>query len=121
MVLQVLADAGQVVHDVDAERRELRGVADAGELQQLRRVDRAAAEDHLARADRLAADLDADGARALEHDAVDERAAAHLEVRALHHRMQVRARRAQPAAAVDRAVELREALLPRAVDVVVSG
>ena len=36
VVLQVLADAGQVVHDLDAERRELGRVADAGELEQLR-------------------------------------------------------------------------------------
>jgi hypothetical protein len=51
VVLQVLADAGQVVHDVDAERLEVVRVADAGELQQLRRVDRAAAQDHLAGGD----------------------------------------------------------------------
>ena len=53
VVLQVLADARQVVDDVDAERLELAGVADPGELEQLRRVDRAAAEDHLAGLDPL--------------------------------------------------------------------
>ena len=45
----MLADAGQVLHDVDAERAELVGVAHARQLQQLRRVDRAAAQDDLAR------------------------------------------------------------------------
>ena len=57
VILQVLADARQVVDDVDAERLELAGVADAGELEQLRRVDRAAAEDHLAGLDPLGPDL----------------------------------------------------------------
>ena len=101
-----------------------RGVADAGELQQLGRVDRAAAEDHLARLDPLRAataaacrELDADRARAVEAAPGDERPAADVEVRARHRRMQVRARGAQPAAAVDRAVEGGEPLLAVAVDV----
>ncbi len=118
VVLEVLADTGQIGDDRHAERLELARGADAGELEQLRRVDRAAAEDHLAGTDRLAADHDADGARPLEDDALDERVAAHLEVRPRHRRMEVRARRAQAAAAVDRPVELREALLPVAVHVV---
>ena len=91
VILQVLADARQVVHDRDAERLELARVPDAGELQQLRRVDRAAAEDDLLRADhlRLAAvhDLDPDRARPLEDDPVHERAAANLEVRPVGNRM----------------------------------
>ena len=99
----MLADARQVVHDVDPESLELGGVADAGELEQLRRVDRAAAEDHLARLDPLRArparDLDPDRARAVEQDPVDERAAAHLEVRSVHHRVEVGAGRAEPATA----------------------
>ena len=90
MVLQVLADSGEVVDDVDAERLELARVADARELEQLRRVDRAAAEDHLAGLDPLgpdaARDLDPDRARAVEQDAIHERAAADLEVRSLQHR-----------------------------------
>ena len=49
---------------------------------------------------------------------VDERAASHLEVRAPQDRVQVRARRAEAPAAVDVAVEGREALLPVPVDVV---
>ena len=48
VVLEVLADAGQVVHERDAELGEVLLVADAGELEQLRGVDRAAAQDDLA-------------------------------------------------------------------------
>ena len=48
VVLQVGADAGQVGDDVDAEPAQLVAAADAGEHQQLRRIDRAAADDHLA-------------------------------------------------------------------------
>src|ERR1700740_1108671 len=94
-------------------------VADAGELEELRRVDGAAAEDDLARADDLAAvDLDADGPRALEHDLGNERPAADLEVRSAHGGMEVGARGAEAAAAPDRPVERGEALLSVAVDVV---
>ena len=122
MVLQVLADTGQVVHHVDAERLERLGVADARELEQLRRVDRTAAEDDLVRARLLervlaGAVLDADGARALEEHPRDLRARLQLEVRALDHGMEVGPRRAQPPAAPDVAVEGREALLSVAVDV----
>jgi len=42
MVLQVAADARHVVHERDAMLGEQRGRADAGELEQLRRVERAA-------------------------------------------------------------------------------
>ena len=49
VVLQVLADPGRSCDDVDAEpARGAPGRPDAGELQQLRGVDRAAAEDDLA-------------------------------------------------------------------------
>ena len=47
MVLQVLADSRPVGDDVDPERSELRRRSDARQLQELRRIDRAAAQDHL--------------------------------------------------------------------------
>ena len=53
VVLQVAADGRQVVDDVDAERSQVLGVADARQLQQLRRVEGAAAQDHLAGARRV--------------------------------------------------------------------
>ena len=72
VILQIAADAGQIVDDGDAGLPERIGGADAGELQQPRRADGAAAEDHLA----LGAQgldavsgrcLDADRAAALDH------------------------------------------------------
>ena len=47
MVLQILAHAGQIVHHLDAERAQLLGGSDAGQLQELRRIDRTAGEDDL--------------------------------------------------------------------------
>ena len=49
MVLQVLADAGQVVDDRNPDCREVARRADTGDLQEVRRVDGAAADDDLAR------------------------------------------------------------------------
>ena len=123
VVLEVLADAGQVGDHVDAEGLEmLVGVADARELEELRGVDRAAAQHDLAGAHAVRRApvrvLDAHGPRALEQDLRDERAGLDLEVRPLHHRVQVGARGGEPPAAVDVAVERREALLAVAVDVV---
>ena len=53
MILEVLADARQVGDDLDAERAEVVGSSDPGELEELRRVERATAQDHLAGTDRL--------------------------------------------------------------------
>jgi hypothetical protein len=96
MVLQVPSDAGQMVDRVDAHLAQRAFVADPRELQELRGVDRAAAQDHIARACDLRPPamhvLDADGPRAVEHDAVHECARPDVEVRAAHHRRQVGAR-----------------------------
>jgi hypothetical protein len=67
------------VDDVDADRASSSAFADARELEELRRVDRAAAEDHLAGATTSVPavhDLDADRPRALEETRVTKRAAA---------------------------------------------
>ena len=48
MVDQVLAHLGHVAHDVDAVLGEVLAIADAGQHQQLRAVDGAAAQHHLA-------------------------------------------------------------------------
>ena len=123
MVLEVLADARQVGHDGDAERPEQLGRPDAGQLEELRRVERPAGQDHLAGRDPVRRQdrprhLDADGPPALEQHAVDERARPHLEVRAAHGGMQVRAGGRPAAAPPDVPVEGREPLLPVAVHVV---
>src|SRR5436189_273606 len=62
--------------------------------------------------------LDADRAGAVEQDPRHELARLYGEIRPVQDRVQVRTRGAEPAAAVDRAVERGEAFLPRAVDVV---
>src|SRR5215472_2561938 len=74
MVLQVPADTGAVGEDGEAERLEFGGGADAGQLQELRRVDGAAGENYLAAAEgemltTAAAVADAGGALPLEGDA----------------------------------------------------
>ena len=48
MIAQILADPGQVVRDLYAERLQKGSRADSGKLQQLRRVDRTAAQDDFA-------------------------------------------------------------------------
>ncbi len=94
-----------------------------GDLEHLRRVERAAAQHDLAR--QHAVDppapvgvLDADRLRPVEEDARHERARLDVEVRPLHDRVQVGPSSGEPAAAVDVAVEGREALLAVAVHVV---
>ena len=88
------AHAGQVGDDVDAVLARWAAGPDAGEHQQLRAVDRAAAEQHLAR--RRGRDLAAagavghpGGAAALDHDAGGERAGLDVEVLAVAHRLEV--------------------------------
>ena len=71
MILQVGADAAQFMHHRHADRLQVVRRPDAGDLQQMRRVDRAAAQDDLlvgTRLDRLAAlaERDADAALAFE-------------------------------------------------------
>ena len=125
VVLEVLADLGAVVHHRDAELLQALGGADARELQQLRRIDRAAREDDLGRAlgagDAALAVLDADRAPALEDDARGERLGLHAQVRALHRRTQVADRGAHPPAVLRGGLVVARALLALAVEVVVAG
>ena len=51
MVLEVLADPRHVRDHLDAEPAEIVGVADAGQLEELRGVDRPAAQEDLAGVD----------------------------------------------------------------------
>ena len=88
MVSAVLADTRQLVVDGNADFLEQSGRADAGELQQLRRVDGAAREnDFAARADLdgfpAAHVLNADGALPLEDDLRRVGFRAYFDVRAL--------------------------------------
>jgi len=45
MVLEVLADAGEMVDGLDPDRTEMVGVTDPGELEELRRIERTSAQD----------------------------------------------------------------------------
>ena len=121
VVLQVLADSGQIGDDVDVQRPQQPGRTDAGELQQLGRTERPAAQDHApashgARAAAPGA-LHPHGAVALEDDAVDVGAAFDGQVRPAEHGVQVCPRRRQPPPPVDVPVEGGEALLAEAVEV----
>ena len=122
MVLQVLADR-QIDHRLDADRAQMIGRADAGQHQDLRRVERAAAEDDLALGvgvKRLAALLivDAGGALALHGDARDMGAHLDREILPLHRRMQIADRGRAALAVADGILAAAEALARAAVVVV---
>ena len=123
MILEMVADAREIGHDRDAKALEIAGRARARQEEELRRIDRAAAQDHLACVDGLRPtplplDLDADSSPAFEIDPCHERRGANLEVLPpTHDRVEVGARGAQPPAAMDVPVERREAFLAIAVDV----
>ena len=99
--------------------------ADAGELQQQRRVDRAAADDDFARGARGGRDAIAHVVDAGRARAVEERCAwrAHASRRAgwaAQRRMQIRARRRHAPAVARRDLVEADAFLRRAVEVVVA-
>src|SRR4029077_14466062 len=88
VVLQVLADTGELVAHVDAMLAQQRRWTNAGKLQDLRRPDRAGRDNHLAArvgaGQRLALpELDADRALAIEAYALDLRVRQHPQVGAL--------------------------------------
>ena len=95
MILQVGADARHVGDHVDAMRAQQLRRADAGELQDLRRIDRAARQRSPRRracAMRVSSPctiFDADGAAALEQNARRERAGFDLQIGALARRLQI--------------------------------
>src|ERR687893_212331 len=102
--------------NVDAQRSQLFGIPDARHLERLGGIDGATAENDLACPYALgraftAGVLDADGTSSLEQDPQYKRAGPHFEVGTSHHRVQVRARRADAPPAVDVAVEGSKALL----------
>src|ERR1700742_1873069 len=100
MILQVLSDAGQMVHACDAVFAERGTVADAGQHQQLRRLERTGANDYLAPRAQLfqllaLPVLDADRALAFEQDAGGLRLGLDAQIGAASHmRMDIGTRRA---------------------------
>ena len=120
MVLQVLADPGQVVAQLDAEGLELVLITDAGEQQQLRRTEGTGTEDHFlgGMADLLDAIdlvLHPDRGLAGEHQAGDEGAAFHHQVVAPGGRVQVATRGAPALALVGRGLGHVDSFLALAV------
>src|SRR5690606_4712295 len=150
MVVQVLADARQVVHDGDATLGEQRARADARQLQQLRRADRSGRKHDLAaRRDalrlagrraaaragaplaadepRLGAEAHVDGARTphavalLDDDALDERVRRDGQVRPRERRAQEGLRRAPAHAAALVHLKVRRAGIVAAIEFVDLG
>ncbi|MCY1346045.1 hypothetical protein D9M69_321200 [compost metagenome] len=126
VVLQVLADAGQVHPQRNAQALQLGGRADAGEHQRLRRAEGAGGEDHLApRAHFL--DLLAvvvahpDAARALEDQAVEGGVEIELEVGTLQVGPQVALGRAAALAVLLGDLVAEAAILLAAVVVLGAG
>src|ERR687887_972585 len=98
MVLQVFADAFQLVTNGNASRFQHVAGPDPGELKNLRRTDSACGQDHLAPGGRTARhtaapELDPCGAPAVESQAFDHCASYDGEVRPRPHRSQERFRR----------------------------
>ena len=122
VVLQIVADAGRVEHDLDAVLLQQVRRSDAGELQQLRRVIRAAGDqDFLARPRRAHAAFllvfDRLGAPPLEQDALRQRRGLDVQIAAALRRAQIGERRAGAAAAPCRGLEKSRAFLGRAVEI----
>ena len=117
---------GRLVHHRDAVLLQQRARPDAGQLQQLRRVDRAAGQQHLAPRTHLTdravlAELDADRAFAFGQHAMRQRADLHLQVRPVEHRLQIahRGRTAPPVA--HRQLQRPDTFLFGAIEVAVVG
>ena len=123
VILQVFADTGRIDDHRNAVLREQRVRADARELQQLRRLQRACREQHLG----VAAGFlhhaalpvtHADGAGAVHDHAGGERIGLDAQVRATPRRVEVGFRGADPPALVRVQLEVAGAFLLRAVEVV---
>ena len=122
MVDQVRADARQIVHHRNAERLQVRRRPDAGDLQDMRRVHRAARDDDLAVGAHLgeiaaAAEGDADAALALEQELAALRLGLDPEVRPAPCLAQEGLRRRAAEAAAPRHLRIADARALLAVEV----
>ena len=123
MVLEVFADAGQIMQHRTAGRLQHRRRADAGALQEMRRADRAGRDQHLSGrlGDMPGAALlvfHAHGALALEEDAPGHRMGDDDKVRPSHSRLEVGVGGRPAHAVLDGHVHGAEAFLHVAVRVV---
>jgi hypothetical protein len=115
MVLHVPSNATQGVMHVDADTAEVFGIADTGELQDMRRADRASRQDYLTRGfDALHAAvaqiLDTDRSHAIEPDAMHQRTGDDLEVGPLHRWAQIAACRTGAPPATSRLLHPADAI-----------
>src|SRR5262249_13365922 len=122
VILQVLADAGLVEHDGNAELPELVRGADAGEFEDLHRANRAGRENDFAADARgspraVLAPVYGDGTPFLKLDPLDQAVELEAQVGALEHRREAgaRPRPAPPALLVD--VENAAALVVAGVEI----
>ncbi len=120
MVAQVLADAGQGVLHRDAEVAQPLGLADAGQFQQLRRIDRPGADHDLAPGaglPPLAGNrvTQAGAAPSVEQQRLGERAGLDAQVWPATDRVEVAMRRAHPPPRGDGRLAHGDAVLHRAV------
>src|SRR4029077_1845804 len=126
VVAQVLADARQVVQRCDAYAAQAVGLADAGELEQLGRIDRAARHEHFAHRPRLPlrpADgiAHADAAPAFQDQRLGQRALLDRQVRPRADRVEIAVGGALPTALADRLLRHADAFLALAVLVGIEG
>src|SRR5262245_7641459 len=126
MVLQVLADALELMADLDAERREQVAGADPRQLQDLRGADGACREDHLAggihRSHRsLLAQRQAGDTRTIEEEALNQSARLDLEVLPVRNGVQEAPRRIPAHARALVHVEIAAALVVAPVAIVDLG
>src|SRR3954470_11085219 len=116
MVAQILADAAQFMHHRDTELFQPLGLADAGELEQLRRGDRAGRDDDLACGARLEGlalhgVTHTDTAAALEQQALRGCAGLNAEIAPRARRIEIDARGRVAEAAADGGLRHRNAFL----------
>src|SRR5579883_1617906 len=124
MVLQILADAGQVMRGLYAVRCKLVGVADAGQHENLRGIDRAGREDDLligagAKALAILLIFHCKSAAALDDDALGQGVSGDGEIWPGENRTKESFRRAAPLAVPDREIIAAEAFLLLAVEIVI--
>ena len=126
MVLQIVADAGQFVHQRDVVLAQQAPGADPGKLQQLRRQQRAAGQqDFAARAHpangAVLLVFEADRALAVEQHAMREGADLDLEIGPLHRRAQIGNRGAAPPHLAHRQLIIADPFLLGAVEIGIGG
>ena len=126
VVLQTLPDTGQVMHDRNAEPGQVLLRPNAGEHQQLRRVDGSAAQDDLARGaggaePAIPAKCHADGAAAFEQDFLGQGPGDDIEIGALHCRAEIADGGRAALAVARRRLVVADAVLAGAVEIVIAG